>query len=82
MSNLAELMAQGIINDLAGPLGHKGVEFQSEAESLGRTARLDGFSMAHNPYSPTLDNWLHRSWNAGWFYVDLDQNAPKAKIRY
>jgi len=61
---------------------HEDVEFQPEAESLGRTARLDGFSIAHNPYDRVLDSWLHRSWDAGWADMDMDQDAPKAEIRY
>lgn len=61
---------------------HEDTEFHPEAESQGRTARLDGFNMAHNPYDSTLDNWLHRSWNAGWADMDMDENAPKSEIRY
>ena len=60
------------------------VEFNAHAMSEGRLARMDGHKLADNPYKnqydPTFENWLYKSWKAGWVDADMDDKAPKSDI--
>lgn len=60
------------------------VEWNSEAESQGRLARMDGFPLSVNPYKNPYDkyheNWFFKSWAAGWVDADMDPAAPKNTI--
>ena len=59
---------------------HEEIEFHSEAENNGVEARLSGKPMSSNPYDPLLDNWLYRSWNAGWCDADMDGGPEKSRM--